>query len=83
MMTTTEDDIRTFITNLHTPEDLELLKVLAEERRARLAEVADLRKRFEEQAATFGLTPEAVINGPVKKARRGRRPKNQGATVEE
>ena len=82
-MTATENDIRTFIANLHTPEDLELVKVLAEERGARLADLAELRKRFEDQAANFGLTADAVINGPVKKARRGRRPKDRLATPEE
>jgi predicted transcriptional regulator len=82
-MATTENDLRTFLANLTTPEDLELVKVLAEEQRTRLQEIAELRKRFEDQAATYGLTAEAVINGTVKKPRRGRPRKVQDAASEE
>lgn len=37
--------------------------------------VTELRARFEEQAASFGLTAAVVINGASKKARKPRAPK--------
>ena len=64
-------DIIGMITNLH-------------QRLVQLREtgLAELKTRFEEQAATFGLTADAVINGVTKTKRRGRPRKTAINTTE-
>lgn len=75
-MSRTEADLTEFIT-LRTAEELEQIKILSDERLAHLRALDELRARFDEQAAAHGLTADAVINGTVKKKRRGRKPKNE------
>lgn len=76
---TTLADISEYISELSVAELIELLGMTDELITAKKESgLVELRQRYDELAAAYGLTPEVVINGAAKKAKRKpRQPKQQ------